>query len=154
METKKKNKDGNFHRVIVQYCKGGGNQSIRILPLSEFDIKIFEDLKKNTSENGNNEGDYVFCNEKGRISIRVIDNRIRNICKLAGLNEIKSAHDIRRTVASNLARENVKLEVIRDFIGHSDLKTTLGYIYNLEEKETINKQLEISRKGLNGLKID
>lgn len=41
------------------------------------------------------------------------------------------------TYASRLNAAGVPLDVIREQLGHSDLTTTLGYIYNpLTEKET------------------
>lgn len=52
----------------------------------------------------------------------------------------KSSHKIRKTVASNLNAEAVPLDEIRELLGHSDLQTTLAYIYNpLTEEETYER---------------
>ncbi len=49
----------------------------------------------------------------------------------------KSTHKMRKTFASNLNASGVPLDCIRELLGHSNLNTTLGYIYNpLTEKET------------------
>ncbi|WP_408609330.1 tyrosine-type recombinase/integrase [Anaerosporobacter faecicola] len=51
---------------------------------------------------------------------------------------VKSAHDIRRTVASEMNVKGVPLEIIRGYLGHSDIKTTQGYIINNREKQETN----------------
>ena len=44
---------------------------------------------------------------------------------------------MRKTFASNLNAKGVPLDFIRELLGHTDLNTTLGYIYNpLTEQET------------------
>ena len=49
----------------------------------------------------------------------------------------KSTHKMRKTYASNLNANGVPLDCIREMLGHSELSTTLQYIYNpLTEKET------------------
>ena len=46
---------------------------------------------------------------------------------------------MRKTYASNLNAHGVPLDSIRELLGHTNLQTTLGYIYNpLTEKETYN----------------
>lgn len=51
----------------------------------------------------------------------------------AGIEE-KSAHDIRRTVATEMSKNGIPLEMIRQYLGHSSTATTLGYIYNNNTK--------------------
>lgn len=51
--------------------------------------------------------------------------------------DTKSTHKMRKTYASNLNANGVPLDCIREMLGHSNLSTTLEYIYNpLTEKET------------------
>jgi integrase len=49
---------------------------------------------------------------------------------------VKSAHDIRRTVAYCYI---IALDEIRRFLGHKDEKTTWGYIDNQDTEETTKK---------------
>lgn len=58
--------------------------------------------------------------------IREVDNCIRSQCTRAGI-EVKSAHDIRRTVASEMDRKNIPIEDIRWYLGHNDIATTRTY---------------------------
>jgi site-specific recombinase XerC len=61
-------------------------------------------------KNGFEDEDYLFLGEKGeRIHIRAVDNRIRKLCKRAGIEPAKSAHDIRRTVATQTFRNNHRI---------------------------------------------
>ena len=82
---------------------------------------------------------------------RQFDNYLRKMCKYANIT-VKSCHDIRRTVASVMFQNGVNIETIRDYLGHSDIKTTYSYIYNVEEEETkrnnIINSLELTRTDL------
>ena len=53
-------------------------------------------------EAGYSNGDFIFCDEMGRTKIREVDNCIR-----AGI-EVKSARDIRRTIASEMDRRGIE----------------------------------------------
>ena len=49
----------------------------------------------------------------------------------------KSSHKIRKTYASNLNVAGVPLDEIRKQLGHTNLSTTMSYIFNpLTEQET------------------
>lgn len=58
------------------------------------------------------------------------------LCNKADI-DVKSAHDIRRTVASELFNNGVPVEIIRNYLGHSDIKTTWGYILDKEKDPEI-----------------
>ena len=63
-----------------------------------------------------------------------MDSSIRRICRRAGLPQ-KSAHDIRRSVASKLFANGETLESTRKLLGHSDIRTTSEYIVDLSGAE-------------------
>ena len=53
--------------------------------------------------------------------------------------KVKSTHKMRKTYASRLNACGIPLDYIRESLGHSNLNTTLGYIYNpLTTEETQN----------------
>ena len=64
---------------------------------------------------------------------------------------MKSAHDIRRTVATQLYRNTHDIELVRKFLGHSDVQTSWGYIVDIDaEKEDREKTVEALKDfGLN-----
>jgi len=96
--------------------------------------------------------EFIFCDEEGRTKIREVDNCIRTQCTRAGI-EVKSAHDIRRTVASEMDRRNVSIEVIRWFLEHNDIATTRGYILNNQGKEKTKQIVIESLSSMNGIDV-
>lgn len=76
--------------------------------------------------------DFIFLRwEKSEIkncTPRSFDPRLRRYCKHAEMNVIKSPHDVRRTVLTNLYMSHMPLKKIQEFTGHSSLKQTMDYI--------------------------
>lgn len=151
METLEENQSGALTPAIAEYTKKKSPYGDRLLPLSEYELMIFQCVMKINEEYGYSDGDFIFCDAQGRTKIREIDNRIRKLCNKADI-EVKSAHDIRRTVASELYNNGVPVEIIRDYLGHSDIKTTWGYILDNNRKEETAKMILKSLEKLNGLK--
>lgn len=81
-------------------------------------------------------GDYIFIRDGKRLTSRQIAYVLEKYAERQGLST-KSTHKMRKTFASNLNASGVPLDCIRELLGHSNLNTTLGYIYNpLTEQET------------------
>ena len=76
--------------------------------------------------------DYIFMRKyKGEYTVctpRSFDPRLRKYCRQAGMKVIKSPHDVRRTVLTNLYMVGMPLKKIQEFAGHSSLKQTMDYI--------------------------
>jgi integrase len=86
----------------------------------------------------NHEGTFIFMKNGERITSRQIAYVLEKYAERQGV-PTKSTHKMRKTYASNLSAHGVPLDCIREMLGHSDLSTTLGYIYNpLTEAETYN----------------
>jgi len=150
MESKdEKGREGR-HSLVVEYTKRKSPYGDRFLPLSDYEKQIFAKVKSINNFYGY-DSDFIFCDENGRTNIRSIDNRIRKCCKRAGI-EVKSAHDIRRTVASEMFNNGVPVEIIRNFLGHSDIKTTYGYILDNKKKEDTCRMIHLALDSMNGLK--
>lgn len=81
-------------------------------------------------------GEYIFTRNGERLTSRQIAYVLEKYAERQGV-VTKSTHKMRKTFASNLNASGVPLDCIRELLGHSNLNTTLGYIYNpLTEKET------------------
>lgn len=152
METQDEDKNGRLVPVVVAYTKKRSPFGDRFLPLDEYEIELFRTVSRINEENGYRDGDYIFCDENGRTKIREIDNRIRKICNHAGIIPAKSAHDIRRTVATQMHMNGVPIQIIKEYLGHSDTQTTWGYIVNNKKKQEVHEMIRNSLKNLNGLK--
>ena len=85
---------------------------------------------------GASEDDFIFMRDGKRLTARQVNYALEKACAKLDI-PVKRSHKIRKTVASLLNAGGVPLDSIREFLGHSNLNTTLGYIYNpLTEKET------------------
>ena len=154
METHVEDENGKLHAVIVNYMKGRKEHSLRPLGLSDYELDIFNKIRSINEKYGYKDNDYIFCDKKGRMSPSKIDKKIRDFCENCKIIPPKSAHDIRRTVATELYYNGVDLELIRKFLGHEDIASTEGYIYDFEKKKKDNKVLIKGRVGLIGLTLD
>ena len=59
-----------------------------------------------------------------RLSITSAHNVVKRAVKALNLNESLSAHDFRHFRATQLLREGMPLEVVQEFLGHTDIATT------------------------------
>ena len=82
------------------------------------------------------QGEYIFTRNGERLTSRQIAYVLEKYAERQGV-QTKSTHKMRKTYASLLASNGVPLDAIRELLGHTELSTTLGYIYNpLPEKDT------------------
>ncbi|MCD7819707.1 MAG: site-specific integrase, partial [Lachnospiraceae bacterium] len=143
--------DENDQRIIVEYTKKKSPYGDRFLPLGDYEMDIFQKVKSINERYHYPDSEFIFCGKDGRTSMRKIDSRIRRLCRKVGI-EAKSAHDIRRTVASEMFNNGVPVEVIRNYLGHSDIQTTFSYILDNNKKEETNKLILLALESMNGMK--
>ena len=72
---------------------------------------------------------YIFTRDGERITARQINYVLEKYAEQNDL-QIKSSHKMRKTYASNLNASGVPVDEIRELLGHSNLSTTMGYLYN------------------------
>ena len=83
------------------------------------------------------------------VTLAMADKKLRSICKAHGLRE-RSLHKLRKTYISILlACRDVVPALVRDQVGHKDLKTTYGtYTFDPTVKEKRREQLTKALKGV------
>lgn len=149
--------EGKSNGYKIEYhCKTpAGN---RRLILNHSACEILRDIKTLNTENGFNTGidDFVFQREyKGIVSYcstRSFDSRLRKYCKKVGMEVIKSPHDVRRTVLTNLYLAHMPLNKIQEFAGHSSLKQTLDYLRVTDDEIDMLQYLDtLSNESLDGV---
>ncbi len=86
-------------------------------------------------------GEYLFMRGSERITSRQVAYVLEKYAERNSL-KIKSTHKMRKTYASRLNACGIPLDYIRESLGHSNLNTTLGYIYNPLTTEETQKLLE------------
>lgn len=113
---------------IVDHTKTRTDRYVALIPKA---IAILDKIP--------HEGEYIFMRNGERIHARQIAYVLEKYAKDNNL-EVKSTHKMRKTYASRLSANRVPLDEIRLQLGHSELTTTLGYIYNpLTEEETYER---------------
>jgi integrase/recombinase XerD len=64
--------------------------------------------------------------KNARLSTTSAHNVVKKAVKALNLHEGLSAHDFRHYRATQLLREGMPIEVVQEFLGHSDISTTRG----------------------------
>ena len=117
----------NNKYIIVEHTKTNTDRYVVLVSKA---LKILESIEK-TSE-------FIFTRNGERLNSRQIAYVLEKYAERQGL-PVKSTHKMRKTYASNLNANNVPLDAIREQLGHSELTTTLSYLYNpLTEEETFD----------------
>ena len=110
---------------IVEHTKTHTDRFVYLIPKA---AAILGKLEK--------ESEYIFTRNGERLTSRQIAYVLEKYAKQQGIHT-KSTHKMRKTFASNLSKNGVPLDAIRELLGHSNLQTTLNYIYNpLTDEET------------------
>lgn len=112
---------------VVDHTKTNNDRYVILVPKA---IEILQTIPK--------QDQYIFIRNGERITSRKIAYVLEKYAERQD-TITKSTHKMRKTYASNLNANGVPLDCIREMLGHSNLSTTLQYIYNpLTEKETYN----------------
>jgi len=117
------------------YVREGKNSRRRVIPITE---KVSTELENYYLAERKSEGETAFMiNAKGRRMKGVNCNKIvKKIIKKAGLEKETSLHHLRHSIATHLLESGLKIEYIKDFLGHKQLESTQGYTkVNLKKYE-------------------
>lgn len=120
-------------------------KSSRIIRIREKSIRILEEVI------GKRVFGYVFNSRKhtnkGRLSVQsVIDMVNAYALKCPRINRPIGSHCLRRTFASYLAYKQISIAEISKLLGHSSIKTTMLYLYDirdLREQENVIQVLDL-----------
>jgi integrase len=119
-----KNRETNQYN-IVDHTKTNRDRYVALVPNA---VSLLQKVDRT--------GEYIFMRGAKRITSRQIAYILEKYAERQGVST-KSTHKMRKTYASKLNAAGVPLDYIREQLGHTNLSTTLSYIYNpLTEKET------------------
>lgn len=127
--------------AIVDHLKRKNDCEDRFLHLTPGAMEILQQVKEINKRMNYPDDEFIFRGPDGRTTRRQIAYCIEKACAKAGIL-VKSAHDIRRTVASVMYSNGIALDEIRRILGHKDEKTTLGYIFNPYSDNETNKMID------------
>ena len=103
---------------VVEHTKTNRDRFVALVPQAK---KLLQKLGM--------DGAYLFERNGERLRARQIEYVLEKYAQCQGI-EPKRSHKIRKTYASRLNAFGVPIDAIREQLGHSELSTTLSYIYN------------------------
>ena len=128
------------------------DNSIRTVPITDMFLDMINVLKKDLESKGipDVSNQYVFLNQKGNvITQETVRRHFKEYIKKSGVPDIR-IHDLRGSFATRMISETGNLELVRQLLGHSDVRTTMAYITpSKRDFDKIRKLNEIE-----GLAID
>lgn len=142
--------------LLQSGCRAGELASLRLCDLDLVSLKAFVDGKggKRRTIYFNQETaqalrdwlevrpldadhDFVFTSTRGHgpLNTQSVSQVIRRLCQKARLDRTLGAHSFRHYVALKLARSRVAPTVIKEYLGHSNLLTTMNYLSSVNEDD-------------------
>ena len=125
-------RDHETGRVSVEaHTKTHSDRYVHLTPDARHALRALRDRAGDIQP-----GNFVFARKGKRITARQVTYQLEAYAHRTG-HEVKRSHAIRRTYASTLQSAGIPIDEIRRQLGHSDLQTTLDYLYNpLTDSET------------------
>ncbi len=115
----------DFQLKNIEILENKSNKHIIIPIVKPLEI-ILNRLKKE-----NNSDEYVFANPKTRTRYYEIDRCWRDCLEEADIKDFRF-HDLRHTVGTRLAEKGIPINVIKEILAHSDIRTTMKYVHLVE----------------------
>ena len=122
-------KDVNFEQKLLFIRKGKGRKR-RVIPLTEAIVKDLKDYFLETEMIRKENEESFLVNSNGS---KMKGNNLYNLFKrlLARTKSLKPEnyclHSLRHSIATHLLENEMSIEMVRDFLGHSQLTTTQIY---------------------------
>ncbi|TRX00121.1 tyrosine-type recombinase/integrase, partial [Flavobacterium gawalongense] len=119
-------KDIDLEKKLL-YVRKGKNKKRRVMPLTE---SIIEDFRMYILETEDYNNDSFLINKKGnRMSGDTIYRIFKTLLKRTKNIEPNNycLHSLRHSIATHLLENDMSVEMVRDFLGHSQLVTTQLY---------------------------
>lgn len=114
------------------------NKKDRIIPINSALLIILSAIKEKTK----NKNDYIFYRIEGiKLNSNYVSKKFKKYVRKAGLTEKFHFHSLRHSFASLLHQKGVQLSIVKELLGHSDIKTTL--IYSHLTKENLKQAVEL-----------
>ena len=106
---------------------------------------VVEMLERRKLETGN---DLIFPNKHGKYLNQAHSlDWLANVCKKAGMRKI-TWHTFRHTFASQLSQRGVNITIVKELLGHTDIRTTMRYSHmNSATLRDAVRIFEIPRKN-------
>ena len=134
-------KDVQLHRNLI-YIRKAKNYHQRLVPMTD---QIRNDLENYLlysrpylSRKQPNQRSFLVSYRSHRPCASGLSHRLRDLTKRSGISEYKprvTLHSLRHSIATHLLQKGMKLDDIRQFLGHLSLNSTQVYTHILHELE-------------------
>lgn len=129
----------DFNKLIIRIDKGKGGKDRQTIIHPKI-VNQLEWFAKSTNKNN----PYLFQTYKGHICERSFQEVLKKAIIKSNIQKKITLHDFRHSFAINLVNMGVDIEIVRNLLGHSSLRTTQIYL----QCRTINlTQLAMSLGG-------
>lgn len=120
-------KDIDLEKKLL-YVRKGKNKKRRVMPLTETIIKDFKKYQDFSIKN-QDEVAFLINNQGKRMTGNTIYSIFKKLLKRTDGLEYKAycLHSLRHSIATHLLENDMSVEMVRDFLGHSQLSTTQIY---------------------------
>ena len=131
--------------IYTDMNKLKSDSSRRTLPLIPFVADALKQAKRQDTKNFWDRPDgYVCLNAKGKLlTPDSLSKKFSRLLEEAGLRKIRY-HDLRHTCASLLAMNDISMQKIQIWLGHSDYRTTVRYYAHLDSKSHLESAAMIN----------
>ena len=125
-------KDVDLEKRLL-FVRNGKGKKRRVIPINEAitrDFKLFLERKINTAELA-----FLTNKQYKRMAGNTMHSLFKELLKKTQIENV-SLHHLRHSIATHLLENDMSIEMVRDFLGHSKLSTTQIYtqINNLKMK--------------------
>lgn len=121
--------DVNFNDLSIHVTKGKGSKE-RTVYMNEL---ARTHLQTYLAERGYFGGALFYNKRKENLNPGGVRHILNEIAKRAAVENVHP-HRFRRTFATGLADRGMEIQEIRKLLGHSNINTTLEYVYTSDEK--------------------
>lgn len=116
---------------IVDHTKTNHDRFVPVIPKA---IELLNRIKEKSGEE-----EYILSTDGIRFNSRQVSHVLEHYAKATG-KDIKRTHKIRKTFASVLNANGVPIDTIRECLGHTNLQTTMAYLFDpLTNEETYER---------------
>ncbi|MCH7850469.1 MAG: tyrosine-type recombinase/integrase [Nanoarchaeota archaeon] len=136
--TNLKIKDLNFYEKIG-YIRQSKGKKDRVFNIPEF---LYEDLKNQSSSQGDISEIYLFTGNFGQLSSRNLQKIVSSAAIRAGIPNTH-CHTLRHSFATHLLENDIDIRKIQEILGHSNLSTTEIYTHiSTEELKKVKSPID------------
>ncbi|CAM1353770.1 tyrosine-type recombinase/integrase [Tenacibaculum halocynthiae] len=122
------------------FVRKGKNYKQRFVPVNSYNLKILEDYMYEARPQLNiyNNTEALFISKQGkRMQGQSLLNRLKAIIKITENKVLQekniTLHTLRHSIATHLLQQEVSIEIISKFLGHSSLESTQIYTHLVKE---------------------